>query len=63
MKARRGRARGGKPREVIKTALVVQVRDGHVRVFVPPVRRIDPYAALIAAIEETTRACDLQVFV
>ena len=63
MKARRGRARGDKPREVIKTALVVEVRDGHVRVFVPPVRRIDPYAALIAAIEETTRACGLQVFV
>ncbi|HEY6826927.1 MAG TPA: transglutaminase family protein, partial [Gemmatimonadaceae bacterium] len=63
MKARRGRARGGKPTEVVKTALVVQVRDGHVRVFVPPVRRIDPYAALIAAIEETTRACGLQVFV
>ncbi len=63
MKSRRGRARGDKPREVIKTALVVQVRGGHLRVFVPPVRTIAPYAALIAAIEDSARACDTQLFV
>src|SRR6185369_8882714 len=36
---RRGTAgvRGGKPREVIKTALTLQVRDGHLYVFVPPI--------------------------
>jgi uncharacterized protein (DUF2126 family)/transglutaminase-like putative cysteine protease len=59
----RGRARGGKPREVIKTALVVEVRDGHLRVFVPPVRKIDPYAALIGAIEETARELAAPVLV
>ncbi len=63
MKTRAGRARGGKPREVIKTALAVEVRNGHLRVFVPPVRKIDPYAALIAAIEETARQCGTPVIV
>jgi uncharacterized protein (DUF2126 family) len=52
-----------KPREVIKTALVVEVRDGHLRVFVPPVRKIDPYAALIGAIEETARELAAPVLV
>jgi uncharacterized protein (DUF2126 family)/transglutaminase-like putative cysteine protease len=63
MKGHRGRARGQKPRDVIKTALVVEVRDGHVRVFVPPIRKIDPYAALIAAIEETSRQLATPVLV
>ena len=63
MKTHRGRARGQKPREVIKTALVVEVRDGHLRIFVPPVRRIDPYASLIAAIEETARQLAMPVLV
>lgn len=63
MKTRRGRARGDKPREVIKTALVVEVREGHVRVFVPPVKHIDRYAELIAAIEDTARACATPVVV
>jgi uncharacterized protein (DUF2126 family) len=63
MKARGGRARGGKPREVIKTALAVEVRDGHVRVFVPPVRKIDPYAELVAAIEHTARRCATPVLI
>ena len=63
MTTRAGRARGGKPREVIKTALAVEVRNGHLRVFVPPVRKIDPYAALIAAIEETARQCGTPVIV
>jgi uncharacterized protein (DUF2126 family)/transglutaminase-like putative cysteine protease len=63
MGTQRGRARGRKPREVIKTALVTEVRDGHLRVFVPPVRTIDPYASLIAAIEETARQLALPVIV
>jgi len=63
MKSRAGRARGATPREVIKTALAVEVRDGHVRVFVPPVRRVDPYAQLIASIEETARELRTPVLV
>jgi uncharacterized protein (DUF2126 family) len=34
-----------------------------VRVFVPPIRKIDPYAALIAAIEETSRQLAMPVLV
>ena len=63
LKSRRGRVRGDKPKDVIKTALVVQVRDGHLHVFVPPVRTVDPYAALIAAIEDTARECATPVVV
>ncbi len=48
MRSRAGRARSSAPREVIKTALAVEVRDGHLRVFVPPVKRIGAYAQLIA---------------
>jgi len=51
----RGRVRGGKPREIVKTALTVQVRGGHLYVFMPPLKRIEDYAALLAAIEDTAR--------
>jgi uncharacterized protein (DUF2126 family)/transglutaminase-like putative cysteine protease len=50
---RAGRVRGSAPREVIKTALVVQMRRGHVYVFMPPLKRVEDYAALLAAIEDT----------
>ena len=61
--AREGRARSASPREVIKTALAVEAREGHVRVFVPPVRTIDPYAQLIAMIEDSARALQTPVLV
>ena len=51
-----GRARGATPREVVKTALTVQVRDGHLYVFMPPLTRLDDYVALLAAIEHTAAA-------
>jgi uncharacterized protein (DUF2126 family) len=51
-----GTVRGGKPREVVKTALAVQVRNGHLYVFMPPLQRIEDSAALLAAIEDTARA-------
>ena len=63
LRTHRGRARGDKPREVIKTALVVEVRDGHLHVFVPPIRAIEPYAALIGAIETTAQALAIAVIV
>jgi hypothetical protein len=37
----------------VRTALAVEVRDGHLCVFLPPVRDGADYAALIAAIEAT----------
>ena len=59
--ARRARVRGSKPREVVKTALAVQVRNGHLYVFMPPLQRIEDYAALLAAIEDTARAVGVPV--
>ena len=44
--------RGDKPREVIKTALTLQVRDGHLYVFVPPIEQLEAYVALLAALED-----------
>ena len=51
-KAPRGSVRGGKPREVIRTALCIEARAGHLRVFLPPVEQLEASVALIAAIEE-----------
>ncbi|HXT04457.1 MAG TPA: transglutaminase family protein, partial [Casimicrobiaceae bacterium] len=39
----------------VRTALTVEVRDGHVCVFVPPVDRVIDYCRLIGAIEDTAR--------
>ena len=47
------------PREVVHTALCVEVRDGRLCVFLPPVTRIEDCLALVAAIEAT--AADLQM--
>ena len=63
MRPRAGRTRGDKPREVIKTALVVEARDGHLRIFVPPLRAMEPYLALIAALEDAVHACDVRVII
>ena len=40
------------PKDVIKTALCVEVRDGHLHVFMPPLMRLEDYVALLAAIED-----------
>jgi uncharacterized protein (DUF2126 family)/transglutaminase-like putative cysteine protease len=58
---RSGRVRSGKPREVVKTALTVQVRDGHVFIFMPPLSRIDAYIDLLHAIEHIAREAKVPV--
>ena len=40
----------------VRTALVVEPRDGHLCVFLPPLADAADYAAMIAAIEETARS-------
>ncbi|MFC5459260.1 DUF2126 domain-containing protein [Massilia niabensis] len=40
-------------REVIHTALCVEVRGGRLHVFMPPLKRIEDYLALVTAIENT----------
>ena len=39
------------PKDVIKTALCVQMREGHLYVFMPPLPRLEDYVALLAAVE------------
>ncbi len=51
-----GHARGAKPAEIVKTAVTVQARGGHLHVFMPPLTRLGEYAALLVAIEEAARA-------
>jgi len=41
------------PRDVIKTALCVEVRNGHLHVFMPPLMRLEDYVELLACIEAT----------
>ena len=62
-RARSGRARGAKAREVVKTALTVQVRQGHVHVFMPPLVRLEDYANLLVAIEDTAQATGLALVI
>ncbi len=45
------------PREVVKTALCVEERNGHVHVFMPPLTRLEDYVALLGAIEATAGRC------
>jgi uncharacterized protein (DUF2126 family)/transglutaminase-like putative cysteine protease len=56
-----GERRGEAPGEVVKTALCVEAREGHVRVFMPPVARAEDYAALVAIVEDTAATLDTPV--
>jgi uncharacterized protein (DUF2126 family)/transglutaminase-like putative cysteine protease len=49
------------PREVIHTALCVEVRDGRLHVFMPPVLRLEDSLALISAIESTAAELKIRV--
>ena len=63
IKAGAARVRGGSAREVVKTALTLQVRDGHLTVFMPPCERLEAYVALLAAVEDTAKALKTPVVV
>ena len=43
----------------VRTALTVEVRDGHLNVFLPPTESGDDFCALIEAIEDTAQGLDL----
>lgn len=49
------------PREVIHTALCVQVRDGRLHIFMPPQKRIEDYLALLTAVENTAARLKLKL--
>jgi uncharacterized protein (DUF2126 family)/transglutaminase-like putative cysteine protease len=48
-----GRAEAGTSAEPVRTALTVEVREGKIGVFLPPLADAEDYAALITAIETT----------
>lgn len=48
---------------VVRTALCVEAREGHVYVFVPPVPSFEAYLDLITSIEEIAEKLDMQVVV
>ncbi len=63
-------AKAGKPKkvklkqsakEVVRTALCVEIRDGLLHVFLPPLALLEDYLALVYALEETARKTGLPV--
>jgi uncharacterized protein (DUF2126 family)/transglutaminase-like putative cysteine protease len=51
------------PGEVIHTALCVQVREGRLHVFMPPLKRIEDYLALVTAVENTAAKLKLKLWI
>ena len=51
------------PRDVIKTAIALQARKGHVHVFMPPVKRLEDYVALLSSIEAVAAELTLPVVI
>ena len=51
------------PRDVIHTALCVQVRGGRLHVFMPPVKRIEDYLALVTSVENTAAKLKLKLWI
>jgi uncharacterized protein (DUF2126 family)/transglutaminase-like putative cysteine protease len=50
-----------KSREVIHTALCVEVRQGRLYVFMPPINRLEDYLALLHVVEKTAAATRLKL--
>jgi uncharacterized protein (DUF2126 family) len=57
------RAGGDWPDGVVRTALCVEERGGHLYVFMPPLGSANDYLELTAAIEDTARALDRSVVI
>lgn len=53
----------GEGDEIIHTALCIQVRDGHLYVFMPPITRFEVYRQLIAVIEQTSAELKMPVII
>jgi len=51
------------PGGIVRTALCVEAREGRVHVFMPPLKRLEDYVELVAAIERTAETLELPVVV
>lgn len=51
------------PIDHVRTALVIEARDGKLNIFLPPLEDADDYAALISTIEDTARAISVPVHI
>jgi len=49
------------PREVVRTALCVEVRHGRLHLFLPPLKRVEDFLNLLAGIERVAETLGLQV--
>ena len=49
------------PKDVIRTALCVEARGGHLYVFMPPLVRLEDYVLLLAAVEAAAKAVRVPV--
>ena len=49
--------------EAVRTALVIEPRDGVLCIFLPPLETVDDFAALLAAIEDTASALSTPVHI
>ena len=47
----------------VRTALVIEPRDGHLCVFMPPLSDAEDYVTLVAAVEETARKVGLPIHI
>ena len=47
----------------VRTALSVEVRDGRINVFMPPLTDAEDYAAMVAAIEESARGSGIELHI
>jgi len=50
-----------KPREVVRTALVLEARAGRLHVFLPPLQRLEDFINLIAAIENVAGTLNMPI--
>ncbi len=51
------------PSQIIRTALCVEPRQGHIHVFLPPMTHLEHFLDLVACIEDTAAALDLPIIV
>ncbi len=60
-RARHAKRRSAAPREIVRTALCIEVREGRVHVFLPPMQRLEDFLDLVAIVERAAAAVRVPV--